>query len=58
LAFSCENEYSKKHKVLEQMDLLKELPNQLIVVMHGEMTENKKKLSSIVVSGAINVKVL
>ena len=32
----------KKREVLEQMDLLKELPNQLIVVLHGEMTENQK----------------
>ena len=33
----------KKRQVLEQMDLLKELPNQLIVVLHGEMTENQKQ---------------
>jgi hypothetical protein len=33
----------KKREVLEQMDLLMELPNQLIVVLHGEMTDNQKR---------------
>jgi hypothetical protein len=33
----------KKRQALAQMDLLEELPNQLIVVLHGEMTENQKK---------------
>jgi hypothetical protein len=28
---------------VEQMDLLKELPNQLIVVLHGKMTEKQNK---------------
>lgn len=33
----------KKRQVLEQMDLIEEFPNQLIVVLYGEMTENQKK---------------